>query len=190
MKIFLVRHGETISNVEKRYCGLYEAQLTDKGIKQAEKLKEDLRGTTFQKIYLSCTHRCKDTADIICSTVDKIQDERLNELNFGIFDNKTYDEIQKKYPEECEEWQKSWKEYIIPQGESVVQAFERVTSFMKELENNPGENVLIVTHGGIIRLMYCYILDSNIDLYWKFASYNGGLSILSFEYNNWIIEKI
>lgn len=190
MNLYIVRHGETKSNIEKRYCGLYEAELTEEGKAQGLELNKRLRNIVFHKIYTSCSKRAEITADIITDGAHSYRDSRLNELNFGVFDNKTYEEIQKYYPEQCKAWQEDWKGYAIPQGESTLQAFQRVKSFMRDLEKQQEKNILIVTHGGIIRLMYCYVLNENLDLYWKFTSSNGGLSILNYEYGNWTIEEI
>ncbi len=190
MNLYIVRHGETKSNIEKRYCGLYESELTEVGQAQGLALNKRLSNIGFDKIYTSCSKRAEITADIITEGAYSYKDPRLNELNFGIFDNKTYDEIQKHYPLQCTAWQKDWKDYVIPQGESTLQAFQRVKRFMKDMEKSSEENILIVTHGGIIRLMYCYILNENLDLYWKFHSSNGGLSVLTYEYENWSIKTI
>ncbi|OPJ63069.1 alpha-ribazole phosphatase [Clostridium oryzae] len=194
MNVYLVRHGQSQSNVERRYCGNYDSNLTDIGRKQAETVRQKLQYINFDAVFCSDRTRAKETAQIILKdkNIKIAYDVRLNETNFGIFENKKYDEIKKLYPEESTQWERNWKNYAIPEGESVAMSFERVKNFMKRLESiqQPDSNVLVVTHGGILRLFYCYILNHNIELFWKFSAKNIGVSVIKYEYDNWYIDSI
>ncbi len=190
MKIYLIRHGETESNLLKRYCGSFEDSLTAKGVQQAEDLSLKLRDVKFNKIYTSPLDRAVKSCQIIIPDGSYVKDERLKEMSFGIFENKSYAEIKELYPKELEKWSLDWKGYALPQGESCQEAFLRVSSFMKELERNESlDNVLLVAHGGIIKLIYCYILNS-LDAFWSFTAYNCSINIVSFNYGSWSIEAI
>jgi alpha-ribazole phosphatase len=61
---------------------------------------------------------------------------------------------------------------------------------MEEIKNIDAENILLITHGGVIRSIYSYILGENLDLYWKFASRNADISIIKYEYGNYFIDCI
>ncbi len=119
-----------------------------------------------------------------------IKDARINELDFGKFEGKSYREIKKSYPKECTQWEDDWKGFTPPKGESAVNFFKRVKSFMEDIEKLDEENILIATHGGVIKMIYCYMLDRNLDLYWKFSTKNGGVSLIKYEYSNWFIDYI
>ena len=190
MNIYLVRHGTTESNEGNKYYGAYESELTIKGVSEAKVLREKLNEVNFDKIYVSSKKRSSDTAKIILEKDSKfIIDSRLDERNFGIFENKTYEEICKDYKEEVKAWEGDWKNYKIQGGESALESYMRTEEFLTELENVEAENILLVTHGGFIRNTYCYVLGS-LDCFWKFASKNGDLTVVKYEYNNWYIDSI
>lgn len=189
MNLYLIRHGQTNSNMQGRFLGSFEDELSPHGINEIKKSKELIRNISFDRIFSSERKRAIQSAKIL---IDKeiVCDSRLNERDFGIFENKTYKEIGDNFPVEQKAWEENWIDYKIPQGESVKDAYERVTAFMKMLENENYENCLVVSHGGIIRLIYCYILGGNLNSFWKFSSRNGSVSIASFQYNNWYIDSI
>lgn len=189
MNVYLIRHGQTESNSKGRYLGSFEDELSLKGINEIKKVKEYIKNFHFDKVFCSERKRALDSAKILVDK-DIVCDRRLNERDFGIFENKTYSEICDKYPLEKKAWEEDWISYKIPEGESVAEAYSRVVEFIRELEKESCENCLIVTHGGIIRLIYCYILGGDLNIFWKFASKNGSISILKFQYNNWFIDSI
>ena len=119
-----------------------------------------------------------------------IIDKRINETNFGEFEGKSYEEILELYPKECEIWQKDWKGFIPPNGESYIELYNRASDFLKDILNLNCDNVLIVTHSGVIRAIYSYIMDENMDLFWKFSSRNGDISIVKYEYENLFLDGI
>jgi len=82
------------------------------------------------------------------------------------------------------------KEYSIENGYSFIEVYNRVKSFMEELKKESVENILICTHGGIIRTIYTYILEGSLDNYWRFNSKNADLSIIKLEYGYFYIDSI
>lgn len=189
MNLYLVRHGETQSNFQGRYLGSFEDELSLKGINEIKRTKNFIKHIRFDKVFSSERKRAIDTAKILEYTEIEC-DYRLNERDFGIFENKTYKEICDNYPMEQKAWEENWIDYRIPQGESVTETYSRVVEFMKSLENKNYENCLAITHGGIIRLIYCYILEGDLKNFWKFVSKNGSISIIKFQYDNWYIDSI
>lgn len=196
MKLYLLRHGETDENKNKVYYGSLDVSLNAKGIEQAQKTAKVLNGIEFDSIYVSERRRTIETAKIVLGDAAKTKNDRIkkdlriNEINFGVFEGKNYENIKTDYPEEYRLWEKDWKNFCPPQGESYIDFYSRVKSFMEEVLESQSENVLIVTHGGVIRTIYCFILEGNLDLYWKFSSRNGDMSIIRFEYNNLFIDSI
>jgi alpha-ribazole phosphatase len=192
VKIYLLRHGETEENKNKVYYGKLDVGLNEKGKVQAKHAADFLRDVNFSSVYISERRRTRETAEIVLgnSSATFIVDNRINEISFGEFEGKSYEEIKKTFPVECEQWDENWKEFIPPGGESYLKFCNRISSFMQELLRKKEEEVLIVTHGGVIRAMYCYVLNNNIDLYWKFASKNGDVSVLRYEFGNLFIDSI
>jgi alpha-ribazole phosphatase len=189
MNLYIIRHGQTESNLQRRYLGSFEAELSSQGINEIKKAKKFVKHLSFDKVFSSERKRAIESAKILVDN-QIVCDYRMNERDFGIFDNKTYDEICDKYPLEQRAWEKNWIDYRIPGGESVAEAYNRVVQFIKMIEKENYENCLVVTHGGIIRLIYCYILGGDLNNFWKFASKNGNISIVKFQYNNWYIDSI
>ncbi|MCM0649949.1 histidine phosphatase family protein [Clostridium swellfunianum] len=189
MNLYLVRHGQTDSNLKGRYLGAFEDELSQLGKAEIEKSKDIIKNLCFDKVFSSERKRALDSARILTDK-EIICDSRLNERDFGIFENKTYKEICINYPVESKAWEENWIDYKIPKGESVKEAYERAAAFMKMLEKENYEDCLVVSHGGVIRLIYCYILDGDLNNFWKFTSKNGSISIARFQYNNWHIDSI
>ncbi|MGM9975125.1 MAG: histidine phosphatase family protein [Clostridiaceae bacterium] len=198
MRLYLARHGETEGNFNGRYCGICDTPLTERGKAQGLELSLKLRGIDFNDIYVSPLKRCRETLSLALGNEVTVREEqRLLERSFGIFENKTYEEILEKYPEEERLWSEDWKGYRLPGGESTLEAYDRVQSFIKELEEQEtmGEtseerNILIVTHGGIIKLFLCYVLGENLDLFWKLKSDTASVSLLNLSQGFWSIERV
>lgn len=192
MNIYLLRHGQTDENKKKVYYGAYDASLNCKGIQDAKRARERLKNIKFDKIYVSDKIRTIQTAKIALKSLKTqfIVDKRISEINFGDFERKSYDFIKNTYPKECKEWEINWKNFTPPKGENFIEFYSRVKKFMNDIKKCNCDNILIVTHSGVIRAIYCYILGENLDLYWKFASKNIDLTLIKYEYENWFIDSI
>lgn len=192
LNIYLLRHGQTEQNLKGFYYGSLDIDITNKGIKQIEYIKDKVKDINFDKIYVSNMKRAMSSAGIILKNKDVpcIRDKRLNEMNLGIFEGKGYEDIQKEYPVEFKKWSDDWKNYAPPQGESYVDFYERVKEFFQEILKHEDENILLVTHGGVIRSILTYVMGGNLDAFWKFGSKNGDLTLVKYEYENLYIDFI
>lgn len=192
LNLYFVRHGETEKNKSKCYYGSLDVELTEKGVLQAKKAGELLKDIKFQKIYVSEKKRAIKTAEILLESkkYNLIVDGRINERDFGEFEGKGHEELKELYPKEWAAWCEDWKNVSPPGGENYVELYERVKSFMDDILKLNEDNILIVAHGGVIRCIYCYILGGNMDYFWNFASNNGDISIIKYEYGNLYIDSI
>ncbi|NJD01627.1 MAG: histidine phosphatase family protein [Ruminiclostridium sp.] len=95
LELILVRHGETDSNIRGAYCGWTDPDLNSKGMAQAQRVAEMLKGEKPDAIYSSCLKRAFNTSLIISKGLNPeiLLDERLNEQNFGEWEDLTYCEI-------------------------------------------------------------------------------------------------
>ena len=176
--IYLVRHGQTKANERGQYLGKKESPLNETGLKQHEEVLKDLSGIKLDCIFTSPRKRCTALADTlaaelgICSQLD----ERIAEIDFGIFELLTYIQAKERYPSEWTQWEKCDSTYVLPQGESI-DAFEaRVSVFAKELDSmGEKENVAVITHGGVITSLLCYLLKLDLTSKWRFMSANGSI---------------
>jgi len=147
MKIYLVRHGETSYNREKRAQGQIDIPLSDIGVEQAVLVGERLKDMKFDAIYSSDLSRASDTAKEIARHHDAkvVVDERLREKNFGIAEGKTREEIG------WDGYLEDKLNYRFEGGESTIEHAARLTDFFDSLEHNEDDCILIVSHGGSIR---------------------------------------
>jgi alpha-ribazole phosphatase len=192
MNLYFVRHGETECNKSKFYYGKMDISITQEGIVQAKKVSQILKNVNFNRVYVSEMKRTEQTAKAILDNrkCSMTKDSRINERNFGVFEGKSYDEIKKKFPEKWELWCEDWKNTVPQEGESYIQFYSKVKDFMDDILKLKDDNILIVTHSGVIRSIYCYILDNNLDFFWKFGSKNGDITLVKYEYENLYIDSI
>ncbi len=154
VKLFLIRHGQTSSNLEGKYQGSMDTELTEKGIEQAYLAKKYLENVKLSNIYSSPKKRTLKTASIIAEGTGlkiKILDG-LKELNFGKWEGLTFEEINNDYHKDYQNWLRNPYLYPPTQGESFGDLINRAKAEIKKIveENNDGSNVAVITHGGVI----------------------------------------
>jgi broad specificity phosphatase PhoE len=159
--LLLVRHGETDWNRDGRWQGHSDTHLNELGRQQAERLAEELDGVDV--VYSSDLARAHETAEILAQRlgVDVRLDERLRERGFGEWEGKTRAEIEAEFADAHARW-------VAGEGPGADDAepfddFDaRVRGFLDDvLARHPGETVLIVSHGGSIRVIHA--LASGLD---------------------------
>ena len=150
MSIYVVRHGQTDWNLQKRAQGRKDIMLNENGIEQARNLKESLNGIKFGKVISSPLKRAKETAEILAPG-SVIEDNRIIERDFGEFEGLSAKEFDNdgfwSYKKNC----------TYKSAENIRDVFNRVYNFLDELENeHKDEDVLVVTHGGILVVINTY----------------------------------
>lgn len=147
--IYIVRHGQTNWNLEGRYAGRKDIPLNDKGIEQANIIKEELKSIKFDKVFSSPLSRAYQTAKIICDN-EIIIDDRIIERSNGDLEGKLKTEIIM----EIDFNDPNEKNYNI---ESIIDFRKRINNFFDEITNlYKDENILIVTHAGVGIYARCY----------------------------------
>lgn len=165
MRIYLVRHGETVWNVEKRLQGWKDSPLTENGLRNAERLAERLDGTRIDRIFSSDQKRALTTAQIIAKdrSIPIEILSSLRELNFGSWEGMTISEIEDKYPLEYNTYKTEPDKYISTDGESIGQLFDRAAKALKHIQSCGEENVLVVTHGVTIRALMTIVSGQGMN---------------------------
>jgi broad specificity phosphatase PhoE len=151
MRIILIRHGESVSDVENRYGGAFDDKLTAKGEAQARKLSEKVSRKGIEIIYSSNLSRARETAEIIGKHLDRpIQSiESMRERNFyGILTGLRKDEAAKKFPEEVKKL--TLYRNTIHSGETYDEFRTRIIFSIDNISRGNHKIVAIVTHGGPI----------------------------------------
>ena len=150
MKVYIVRHGEVPHNALKQYNSQNE-DLTKKGIKQAEELREKIKTINYDIVICSPLVRAKHTAKIInVKEKEMIIDNRLEERNPGSLSGQSLDVTNRE-----EYWNYNT---TIKYGtsEDIKLFFDRVYNFLDELKTKNYESVLIVAHSGVSKAFYGY----------------------------------
>jgi alpha-ribazole phosphatase len=153
MQIFVIRHTKVQVGNETCY-GQTNVALADSFLEEVEAVKEKLP-TDFDAVYSSPLDRCK-----MLSTALKLKDiqndKRLIEFNFGDWENKLWNDLDQTA---LNNWMQDFVNIPAPNGENVLAFYERVSSFLDEIRNKEYKNVLLITHSGVIRCIWSYLLE-------------------------------
>lgn len=148
MKLYVVRHGQTVNNKLRKVSGKTETILTNKGIEEARQTKEKLKDVNFDLVFSSPLIRAKDTAKEITDN-DIIIDQRLIERDYGLNEEML---IENTNPKELWDYNLNYNDH---QGETVQEILNRVNLLILDLKNKyPDKTILLVTHSGIARAIY------------------------------------
>lgn len=155
MNLYVVRHGETIWNQQKRVQGITDIPLTDEGIKSAEELQELVSTLNIDVVISSPLSRARETAKILVDSKLPINtDDRIKERDWGMNEGAKIDEVDR--------WD-CWDVILNTKVQNIecIQDFmDRVSSFIEEIKiKYKDKNVLVVTHSAVIRVIH-YMLGS------------------------------
>ncbi len=180
-KLFLVRHGLTVQNQQRRYCGVTDVSLSEQGFEQAQLVSQHLSPEKFTSIYTSPLKRCVATAKAICKTPDICVESLagLAEIDFGLWEGLTFEEIQTAYPEQLKMWCENLDDFSFPQGESVCDFRKRVLASLKMILEGQGD-VLIVAHGGSLRIIICHLCGWPMESLHSFELDPASVTILKY----------
>lgn len=156
-RILAVRHGETAWNCDTRIQGHTDIALNEHGRWQAAQLAQALRDEPIDAFYASDLSRAFDTAQAVAQLHGQAVQVHngLRERCFGQFEGRTWAELEAGWPVESLAWRKRVPDFAPVGGESLVQLQARVVQTVTELAaRHPGEQVLMVAHGGVLDILY------------------------------------
>lgn len=160
--VIFIRHGEAVWNTEGRIMGQQNSPLTAKGEQQALAIAERLRSYSISALYSSDLGRTMQTAQAIAnaSGVAVVPEKGLREIHMGDWQGLTRSEIAQQYPAEWQAYQSEAQyTYQPPNGESHAQKSIRAVETLNRLtDQHPGETIVMVSHAGIIRAVFEYVL--------------------------------
>lgn len=169
MKIYITRHGETEWNRMGRMQGWENSGLTEKGIRNAERLGESLKNEDIGCIYCSPLGRAVETAGYIRgeSNIEIILDESLKEMCFGVWEGMMHSDIKEIFPDQYNNFWQRPHLYEPIKGESYPELIERVkTGFYDIINNAHDKNILIVTHTCVKKAIYSILKNNAIENFW------------------------
>ena len=181
VKLILVRHALTVDNQKSRLSGHIDSSISEEGKEQIDKITNYLKDFDIDKIYTTTSSRTKDTVKNLSElkSIEIIEKESLKEISFGDFEGLTFDEIKDKYPKEFQDMIEKGYEYKYPNGESLIDSYNRVCIELDNIiSNNDDRTILICSHGGTIRNIITYLISNSYKYHWNFKIDNGSVTIL------------
>lgn len=171
--IILMRHGQTLWNLEKRFQGSGDSPLTEEGRQQAVLVSKRLEKYDIKAIYSSPRKRAIETAVPTSQRLSlPIQTHPgLGEISLGKWEGKTYDEIKRLYPNEYQSFFNDPTSFCgVDGGESLIEVRDRAVKTVEEIaENHSHKTVLIVSHAITIRLLLTHYMEASLKELWKVA---------------------
>jgi probable phosphoglycerate mutase len=180
--VLLIRHGETQWNLDQRIQGHHDVELTERGVQQAIRLREALGDEPLAAVYTSDLLRAKRTAEILAEGRAPLIDEpRLREARFGLFETLTSAEAAERYPEAFHAWRSDAVRNRPPGGETLEDLGARCMAALRErVPAHPAQAIAIVAHGGPVRVMVCGLLGLPLDVYPKLRVENASVARILF----------
>lgn len=192
-EITLVRHAETEWNTQRRFQGHKDSELTELGWKQVSALGKSFRYESFDRLYSSDLPRSRKTAEAIAAHHQHsiLFDERLREKNLGIFEGLDVPEIRERFGEAYAAFKSEGPGYQIEEGESTFQLQQRALAFVEDVQaRHAGESIVLVTHGGVVRVLLKHILGISLDTPTRFRIQNTSIHRLVLEKEYWMVSTL
>ena len=139
--------------------------ISQMGLEQADKLVTYFSDKNISRIYVSAYQRTMQTAAPLAGHLNLLPavDERLNEIDNGLFDNLSEDEVREKFPAEWQAMSEGRADFRFPQGETGEEASRRIVDFLNEKQDlHPDENAVAICHEGLIRILMCHITNNPV----------------------------
>ena len=186
-QVYLIRHAQTTMNIEQRYAGLLDCELSEYGYKQLEQLKEKMKCYDIKECYTSPSKRAKLTAKSFWENPIEVYD--LHEMDFGDADGMKFVEVNDKYPELGKKMLKNGDDIHFPNGESQDNMRNRAKKVYDEiLSKSKSDSIAIVSHACVIRAIISKEVLGEYSLSWKINIGNASITKLEVYDNSTILS--
>ena len=172
MELYIVRHGKTYWNNEKKIQGWADIELTEEGRQVACDSAEGMKDIHFDAVYSSPLKRAYETACILKGDreIPVVVDERIKEIGFGVLEGADFTKIRGDKTSKFTAFFDAPELYEAPEGgESIQEVCDRAEDFLKEIiaKHKDDERVMIVAHGAVNKAMLHYIRKNEIKDLWQ-----------------------
>jgi broad specificity phosphatase PhoE len=170
--VYLIRHGETQWNTQRRWQGQADIPLNTSGIQQAELLAEWIhtRDVAFSAIYSSDLKRSFMTAQAIADRLqlETSSSQAWREIHVGKWEGLSADDINIRFPGMYEAWLDNVETFVLPNGESVGLLQKRIRAAFNEIVGKHcGEAIIVVTHGAALSALLAGLQKRNLKEAWR-----------------------
>ena len=178
LELWLIRHGETDGNARQLIHGITDTPLNERGLRQAARLATRLSGTRFDAVYASDLQRAHRTATTALPDAEVRFDPRLREMSYGIFEDRTWEELDADETAQAHYWREDPVTRRVPGGESYGDLWDRLEAFRADLPDSG--RVAAFTHGGAIRVVLYGVLGRTNRDGLRFSVANTSITRLRF----------
>ena len=190
VRIILVRHGETKWNIEGRYQGQEDTELSERGLEQGRLLAQGLKDVPIDVFVSSPLKRSFMTASFCAelhgNTVAK--DERLTEINHGLWEGRLAGDIEAEYPDEFAAWHTQPHTVQMPGegGESLEDVRVRVRAAFDDYAQKYAEKtVFVAAHDAVNKAVICDLLGLSQAAFWQIKQDNTCINVLEEQDGRW-----
>ncbi len=181
IRVYLVRHGQTLWNAEGRYQGRMNIELSPLGRSQAARLAGVLAPVPLAAIYSSPLIRARDTALAIAAPhrLPVVLVADLHEIELGVWEGLTEGEITQRFGDVVARRRRD-PEHVVPlEGESLYEVQARALRAVEEiLARHDDATIAVVAHGAVNKMVLLSALDAPLSSYWRIRQDNAGISIV------------
>jgi alpha-ribazole phosphatase len=182
-RLFLFRHGETANATQVCFNGHFDVGLSDRGKEQFQKIAESLKSFQLSGLYSSDLRRTRECAQIIGTPHDLSPTPypEIRELCFGDWEGLSIDEVNNRFPGQLQQRMQNIATFQVEGGESFPQLRDRVLPrFQAIVSNHSQDNVAIVSHGGVNRVILGHILGIPMANIFRMQQHYAAVNIIQF----------
>ena len=199
--IYLIRHGEVEDSNPRRYNGHIDVPLSENGMEQIKRLAAFLSveyldphrftsksktwghetGREIKAIYCSGLRRAVKSAEIIAEPfgLEPVVVDGLKERSFGEWEGMTFNEVGEKWPDAFNAWADDPLRFSPIGGESTLETRDRIIPvFNKIVDDHKGEEIAVVSHGGVTRVILCEMLGIPLENIFRIEQDFGALNVI------------
>jgi alpha-ribazole phosphatase len=180
-KVSFSKHMSYLKDIHKSSDDNSDGQKAETQIPDSE--RQNCSASRLQAVYTSNLSRAARSAEIIAEPygLKPVETLDLRERSFGAWEGMTFTEIKEKYPEEFGAWANNPLRYSPIGGESTSEVKERIIpSLTKILESHKGDNVAVVAHGGVNRIILCHFLGMPLENIFRIEQDHAAVNIIEF----------
>lgn len=188
LRIYLIRHGETEWNIQGKYQGQVDTDLSERGKWQGERVGEALAKIRPDHILTSPLKRARETAEC-CAKHHQMEvelDHRLTEIAHGTWEGRYSEEIATTDAALLAAWQNAPHTVTMPQGESLADVLARVrVAFDEYAQKYDGQTIFVVAHDAVNKVIIADLMGMDLSRFWQIKQDNTCINVLEYEDGIW-----
>ena len=192
MRLLLIRHGSTLDNEQQRYSGQADVPLSLLGESQVALLGQQLAHEPIDIIVTSDLQRARATGAAIAHyhQAAVYEDPAIREISLGAWEGLTFAELRERNPEAYYGWQNNPLSVRPPGGETIIQLRDRVVRALEFWYTGHAEDTVVwATHGGVIRVLLCHLLNTDLNSWGQFKRENASITEVRLASERWRFDR-